>query len=104
MVHKLVLTAAFGVALAIPGLAAAGDPERGAGLVASCVACHGPGGRSSMPRYPNLAGQHEAYLLSALEAYRDGDREDPEMAPQVMRFDDQELADIAAYFAEQDCD
>lgn len=104
MIHKLLLSAAVSAALAIPALAHAGDPERGAGLVAACIACHGSGGRSMIPRYPHLAGQHEAYLLSALKAYRDGDRDDPEMAPQVMRFDDQELADIAAYFAAQDCD
>lgn len=94
---------ATGVVLGFAVFAAqAGDPEAGAGLVQSCVACHGDEGRSQIDRYPSLAGEDEEFLFEEMKAFRDGDRQDPEMTPQVARFDDQQLADIAAYFAAQD--
>lgn len=91
---------AFGVTPA----AAAGDIAKGEELAARCVACHGEAGKSAISKYPRLCSQHEEYLLKSLTAFRDGKRDDPEMAPQVMIYEDEDLAGLAAYFAAQKCD
>lgn len=68
----------------------------------ACVACHGAGGRSSNPEWPNLAGQHEAYLVDQLRAFRDGRRENVSMAPFVNNLSDQDIAVLAEYYASQE--
>lgn len=87
-----------GALLASAG-ACAGDPEKGKALSAVCVACHGVAGISPNPQWPNLAGQKEQYLVIAMKAYRDGDRQDPLMAPISAGLSDEEIADLAAYYA-----
>lgn len=77
----------------------AGDPEAGKALAGACTACHGPEGISSNPVWPNLAGQHAAYLAIALKAYRDGRRVDPLMSPMARPLSDQDIANLAAYFS-----
>ena len=61
------LTALFGANTVF----AAGDVAAGKVKAAVCAACHGANGIAMMPGYPNLAGQNEAYLVSAMKAYRD---------------------------------
>ncbi len=63
-----------------------------------CAACHGPDGNSATDQFPRLAGQREAYLVSALRAYRAGLRNDATMRPQAERLTDQEITDLAAYY------
>lgn len=77
------------------------DLTRGQGKAAMCAACHGPTGISVLPDYPNLAGQKDGYLQLALKAYRDGGRQHQVMAPMAQGLTDQDIADIAAYFAAQ---
>lgn len=80
----------------------AGDPDRGAGLAMVCQACHGPGGNSAIPSmFPSLAGRDAGELADLLKAYRDGDKVEPQMSPQAQGLSDQEIADLAAYFAAQ---
>lgn len=82
---------------------AAGDIEAGkAKGTAVCAACHGAQGISPIPTYPNLAGQHEAYLVSALKAYRSKQRTGGQaaiMQGQAAGLSDQDIANVAAYFA-----
>ena len=52
--------------------ASAAAIEAGRTKAATCVACHGPEGVAAAPQWPNLAGQHENYLLAALGQYKDG--------------------------------
>lgn len=82
-----------------------GDAAAGAGKVEVCVACHGAGGGAPIaPIYPNIAGQSVEYLSNALLAYRGGLRQggmSAMMSPQVATLSDQDLADIAAYFSQQ---
>jgi cytochrome c553 len=52
-----------------------------------------------MASFPRLAGQHEEYLLHALQAYRNGARGNPIMQAQVASLTPGEMADLAAYFA-----
>ncbi|MDB2705253.1 c-type cytochrome, partial [Pseudomonadota bacterium] len=63
------LTALFSAQTAFAADAAAGKAK-----AAVCAACHGAGGVASIPIYPNLAGQNEPYLVSALKAYRGKER------------------------------
>ena len=84
---------------AAPALAA-GDPAAGEAQAAVCAACHGQDGATGLdPTYPNLAGQSEKYLTHQLTAIRDGNREIALMAGQLNGKTDQDLADLAAYYA-----
>ncbi|MCQ4311517.1 cytochrome c4 [Pseudomonas stutzeri] len=97
--------------LGITGMAhAAGNAEAGQEKVAVCGACHGADGNSAAPNFPKLAGQGERYLFKQLQDIKAGSS--PNAEPGVGRkvlemtgildpFSDQDLADIAAYFASQ---
>ncbi|MCY1531050.1 Cytochrome c4 [compost metagenome] len=88
--------------LGITGLAhAAGDAAAGQGKVAVCGACHGVDGNSVAPNFPKLAGQGERYLLKQLNEIKSGARPVVEMTGMLDSLNDQDLADIAAYFASQ---
>lgn len=81
-----------------------GDAKRGEQLVYTCKGCHGVTGyRNAYPNYhvPRVAGQNEAYLVAALTGYRDGTRKHPTMQAQAQSFNEQDIADIAAYLASQ---
>jgi len=79
----------------------AGDPAAGKNLAVACGACHGTDGNSLAPTFPKLAGLGEKYLLKQLGDIRDGARPVPTMAGQLDGKSDQDLADLAAYFASQ---
>ena len=79
-----------------------GNPERGKALSYTCLGCHGiEGYRNAYPNYsvPRLQGQHPEYLAAALQGYRSGDRSHLTMHSQASTLTDQDIADIAAYFA-----
>lgn len=80
---------------------AAGDAEAGKGKTVACGACHGTDGNSLVPSFPKLAGQHAGYLLKQMQDIKSGARPVPTMAGQLDAMSDQDLADIAAYFASQ---
>ena len=82
--------------------AAAGDIQAGKAKSATCAACHGSNGISMIPMYPNLAGQKEQYLVLALKAYRDGTRQNMVMSPMAKPLSDEDIANLAAYFASLD--
>lgn len=83
-----------------------GDATAGATKSAVCLACHGGNGaKPLMPIYPSLTGQSEEYLVSALQAYRDGLRQGgmtAMMTPQAATLSDQDISDIAAFYGQQD--
>jgi cytochrome c553 len=88
--------------LGITGMAhAAGDAAAGQGKVAVCGACHGADGNSMAPTFPKLAGQGERYLLKQLHDIKSGARAVIPMTGLLTNLSDQDLADIAAYFASQ---
>ena len=78
---------------------AAGDPVKGKAKSVTCAACHGAAGISINPLWPNLAGQHAAYLEKQIKAFKSGERKDPSMAPMVAALTPQDIADLAAYFS-----
>jgi cytochrome c553 len=99
--YALIALAALGLSMSTPLLADAGDPSRGQELSGACAACHGADGNSVNPEWPKLAGQGEAYLYKQLSDYKEGRREDPLMAGQVANLSEQDMRDLAAYFASQ---
>lgn len=79
-----------------------GDVEAGKTLSYTCLGCHGIDGyRNAYPSYrvPKLGGQKAAYIVTALQGYRDGQREHPTMQAQAVTMTDQQMQDIAAYLA-----
>jgi cytochrome c553 len=101
---QMVVAAAF-VGLSLLGIEAhaieRGDPARGEQLASQCVGCHGPGGNSSNPQFPHIAGQYADYMVQAMKAYKSGARKNPIMAGIVANLSDKDLHDLAAYFARQ---
>jgi cytochrome c553 len=80
--------------------AAASGMSPGKSKTVICSACHGQAGISPNDIWPNLAGQKRGYLIKQIKAFRDGDRDDPSMAPMVNSLSDQDIDDIATYFSE----
>ena len=95
--------ALWGVAAMLqPGLAAATDPAAGLAKSSLCASCHGAAGISPIATYPNLAGQHAAYLEHALGEFRDGHRQGLQadiMATVAKTLSPKDIADLAAYYA-----
>lgn len=87
------------VAVLASGSVLAGDAAAGKAKSATCAGCHGAAGVSNNPLWPNLAGQKEAYLVKQLKAFRDGTRTDPMMAPMAKPLSDDDINNLAAYFA-----
>ena len=82
--------------------AAEGSAERGAQRAVTCAACHGQDGNSLNPEWPSLAGQHEKYLVKSLNSFKPGGpRNNVLMLGQVSALSDQDMADLAAYYAAQ---
>ena len=79
-----------------------GDARRGKARSYTCLGCHGIDGyRNAYPNYtvPKLKGQNPDYLAAALHGYRDGDRSHLTMHSQASMLTDQDIVDIAAFFA-----
>lgn len=66
---------------------------------ATCVACHGQNGISVSPVWPSLAGQHEEYLIEAMNQYRDGVRKDAVMSQMAAPLTDGDVALLARYYS-----
>ena len=78
-----------------------GSVEAGRAKSATCAACHGADGNSVTPDWPMLAGQHAAYTVRQLQAFKNGERTDVTMKPFADLLSDQDMLDVAAYFAAQ---
>ena len=81
----------------------AGDAEAGKAKSVTCAACHGGAGISPTGTWPNLAGQKEEYLVAQITAFRDGARENAQMAPMVSGLSDEDIANLAAYYSSLSC-
>ena len=80
----------------------AGNPVEGKEKSAMCQGCHGEDGNSAAPEYPKLAGQYAAYIQKQVNDFKSGARKDPVMSGMAATVaSDQDLLDIAAYFASQ---
>ncbi|MGI9306134.1 MAG: c-type cytochrome [Gammaproteobacteria bacterium] len=84
--------------------AEAGDIAAGEIKAEPCAACHGAGGNEPIGANPKIAGQSRKYLLQVMREYRNGKRTDPIMNAQIGEntgITDEDLQDLAAYFAGQ---
>lgn len=77
----------------------AADIQAGKQRASTCFACHGVDGVSLNPAYPNLAGQSAEYLAKQLNAFRNGSRNDVMMKPMAQSLSDDDVTNVAAYFA-----
>jgi cytochrome c553 len=78
---------------------AAGDIAAGRQKALQCQTCHGLDGLSKLPEAPNLGGQPEVYLAKSLDDFRKGIRKNDVMSIVVQQLSDQDVADLAAYYA-----
>jgi cytochrome c553 len=80
-----------------------GNAAAAANKTAMCIGCHGiPGYKASYPNVysvPKIGGQTEKYLVNALNAYKKGERNHPSMKGVAWSLSDQDIADLAAYYA-----
>lgn len=98
----LAATLGLALALAAGNAHAAGDVEAGKQKAAVCQACHGPDGNGiGDGQYPLIAGQYADYLVFALKSYKIGTRQNAIMSGFVAPLSDQDMEDLAAYFASQ---
>ncbi|MGO2132173.1 MAG: c-type cytochrome [Halomonas sp.] len=94
------------LAVAAPGLAQEGDAARGEASAAVCLACHQadgmgmniPGGES----WPRLAGMNADYLVKQLHDFKSGNRENMSMLPFANMLNDEQIADVAAYYSQME--
>lgn len=78
-----------------------GDAAAGSEKASTCVACHGVNGNSTNPEWPVIAGQNASYARDQILRIRDGKRPVPLMQPMVKDLTDQDVANVAAFFATQ---
>ncbi len=97
MFSLCIVCLAFAAAPALAG----GNAAEGQSKSQTCQACHGADGNSTVAMYPRLAGQYETYLLRALLDYKAGGRKNPIMAGMVAALSEQDMADLAAFYASQ---
>jgi cytochrome c553 len=85
-----------------------GNADNGANKVRLCAGCHAiPGYRSSVPEIytvPMIGGQSSGYIVAALTAYKKGERKHPTMRSVAGSLSDQDMADIAEYYAAQNAE
>jgi cytochrome c553 len=121
MIMLRILTVLTGMALLIPTAGAepssavafdvatvkmlkAADPARGEALAkeGKCSKCHGDFGISDDPEDVNIAGMSVSYLYKQLKDYKDENRDDRDMYKVTRDLEEQQLADLAAWFASQE--
>lgn len=93
------LCACFTVLALATSPAHAGDAAAGRRKAQQCQTCHGLDGLSKLPVAPNLAGQPEAYLVKALNDFRNGTRKNEMMSIMIKTLSDVDIADLAAYYS-----
>ena len=103
------MTVLLGLSAVATANAAEGNAEAGKSKTAMCAACHGADGNSLVPMYPKLAGQSASYLVKQLVEFKQGmtsggksGRVDPVMGGMAMALSEQDMADVAAFYASQE--
>lgn len=107
MIRKRTCMVAVLASLFAAGASAAeGDARAGHNKAAMCQGCHGLDGyRMAFPEVysvPRLGGQHQAYILKALQGYKSGARNNPTMRAIAAGLSDKDMADLAAYYGTPD--
>jgi cytochrome c553 len=99
----LLVCAPLAAAAQQPAAPAAGNAEAARAHISMCTGCHAiPGYQATFPRVyrvPKIGGQSADYIVAALQAYKRGERNHPTMLAIAQTLTDQQMADIAAYYA-----
>lgn len=105
MKKLLAFLALAGIANVAAAADIVGNAKAADNKVAMCIGCHGiPGYKSTFPevyQVPMIGGQSAKYIENALNAYKKGERNHPTMRGIAMSLSDQDMADVAAYYAQQ---
>ncbi len=106
MIRSFVATASFlAAAVGAHAQGATGNADAGRKKAEMCIGCHGiPGYQNSFPeihKVPMISGQSDKYIVAALAAYKSGERKHPSMRGIAGSLSDQDMADLAAYYAAQ---
>ena len=96
---KIVMGAILASALIAGPAFAAGDAAAGKDASKQCAPCHGPEGISKNPKWPNLAGQKDQYLIDQMKAFKSGARKNPLMLAPMKKVSDDDIANLAAHFS-----
>ena len=97
----ILLLSAIAAAAFTQATLAQGDPEAGQAKSALCATCHGPDGNSELAINPKIAGQNARYMIKQLQDFKSGARPGPIMAAMVINLSDEDIEDLAAYYAAQ---
>ncbi|MFZ9810826.1 MAG: c-type cytochrome [Burkholderiaceae bacterium] len=106
---KAILRSCLGILVGLSATSIAvadvkGSAEAGAKKNSMCIGCHGiPDYKTAYPvlyRVPKIAGQNYEYLVASLNAYRAGERNHPSMVAIAKTLTDQDIADLASFYAE----
>ena len=100
LTKKLIFAAMFALMMTAGAVQAGGDPAKGQELSVDCADCHGEDGKGDEDN-PPIAGLDETEHLNMLKAYKSGERTDEEeiMLMFTEELSDQDMADLAAYYA-----
>jgi cytochrome c553 len=97
--RRTLLVVGVVAALGVAGTAqAGGDAQAGKAKAKACATCHGANGEGKAPN-PALAGKPEDQLIQALSDYKSGKRANPIMKTFASQLNDQDAANVAAYYA-----
>lgn len=96
------ISAAIALGVGLSGPVLAGDPAAGKEKSVTCQACHGTDGNSPIPTFPIIAGQHKDYLAYSMLSYKTGERTNPIMVAIVQPLSEEDIEDLAAYYASQE--
>ncbi len=99
MVQRLVFVAGVLAAFSLSSSARALDRAAIQDVIVQCAACHGAEGIAKDVEIPNLAGQHDRYLVTQLQNFRTGKRPHKEMRYMSRHITDEEIEAIAQYYA-----
>jgi cytochrome c553 len=98
MKRTLITLALFALVGAMSAVQAGGDAQAGKAKAAGCAGCHGANGEGKNP-YPALAGKAESEFIQAMRDYKSGKRANPIMKSLASNLSDQDVANLAAYYA-----
>jgi cytochrome c553 len=99
--NLLALSFALATTAASTILHAESDIKAGKEKSTACAGCHGENGNSMVSTFPKLAQQHSSYLIKQLQGFKGGTRNDPMMSSVAQGLNDEDMADIAAFYSSQ---
>lgn len=95
------LIAVFSLLMGVNATAVAGDAAAGEAKSAMCAACHMPDGNSLVGEFPKIAGQHAEYIVKQLAEFKSMERKNDIMFGMVAALSEEDMADLAAFYAAQ---